>query len=275
MPARRVPRPITSRLVVSLTTSPDRIGQVERVVRTLLNQSCPPDEVHLNIPHVFRRTGRSYEIPAWCATLDPRVRVFRVEDIGPATKSVPTILRFAPGDDVVVVIADDDVLYLQRTLEVHCDAIARDPGCAYGLAGYDLLPGDVRRQGRGNVDVEVLEGWATISLHRRLVGPGFEAYLEAAHRSRACFAQDDVTISNWLALEGITRRIIHDRRASLRTMRARGAQMDIGYLPDSLHRGRDPQTGQPLLRVPEVQEHLESLGLWKLGSVHAAGAVAR
>ena len=274
MPARPVPRPIASRLVVSLTTSPERIGPLERVVRTLLNQSCAPDEIHLNIPHVFRRTGRSYDIPAWCSRLDPRIRVYRVEDIGPATKSVPTILRFAPEEDVVIVIADDDVLYLQRTLEVHCDAIARDPGCAYGLAGYDLLPGDVRRQGRGNVDVEVLEGWASISLHRRLVSPGFEPYLEAAHRSRACFAQDDVTISNWMALEGITRRVIHDRRASLRMMRARGAQMDIGYLADSLHRGRDPQTGQPLLRVPEVQAHLESLGLWRLGSVHA-GAVAR
>ena len=274
IPARPVPRPIQSRLVVSLTTSPERIGPLERVVRTLLNQSCPPDEIHLNIPHVFRRTGRSYDIPAWCSRLDPRIRVFRVEDIGPATKSVPTILRFAPEDDVVIVIADDDVLYLQRTLEVHCDAIARDASCFYGLAGYDLLPGDVRRQGRGNVDVEVLEGWASISLHRRLVRPAFEAYLEAAHRSRACFAQDDVTISNWLAMEGIRRRVIHDTRASLRMMRARGAQMDIGYLADSLHRGRDPQTGQPLLRVPEVQEHLESLGLWRLGSVRS-GAVVR
>lgn len=264
IPARPVARPFPSRLVVSLTTSPDRIRTLDRVVRTLLNQSCAPDEIHLNVPHVFRRSGRAYEIPAWCRELDPRLRLFRVEDIGPATKSLPTLLRFRPDEDVVVVIVDDDVLYLQRTLEAHCLAIARDPGCAYGLAGYDLLPGGDRRQGRGAVDVGVLEGWASIGLHRSVAGEGIERYFEAAARSRACFAHDDVVMSNWLALRGVRRRLVHDRRATLRMMRARGAQLDIGYLSDSLHRGTEPGTGEPLLRVPEVESHLRSLGLWAL-----------
>jgi hypothetical protein len=272
IPARPVARPIPSRLVVSLTTSPDRIVNLDRVVRTLLNQSCAPDEIHLNVPHVFRRSGRTYEIPAWCQAMGPRFRLFRVEDIGPATKSVPTILRFAPDEDVVIVIVDDDVLYLQRTLEAHCLAISADPGCAYGLAGYDLLPGGDRRQGRGNVDVGVLEGWASISLHRGIVGEGLERYFEAATRSRACFAHDDVVMSNWLALRGVRRRLVHDRRATIRMMRARGAQLDIGYLSDSLHRGTEPGSSEPLLRVPEVESHLRSLGLWALGDVHGPAA---
>lgn len=264
IPARPVARPIPSRLVVSLTTSPDRIVTLDRVVRTLLNQSCAPDEIHLNVPHLFRRTGRTYEIPAWCNAMDPRVRLFRVDDIGPATKSIPTLLRFAPDEDVVVVIVDDDVLYLQRTLEAHCCAMRGDSGCAYGLAGYDLLPGGDRNQGRGNIDVAVLEGWASISLHRSRLGEGVERYFEAAARSKACFAHDDVVMSNWLALRGVRRRLIHDRRCTLRMMRARGAQLDLGYRSDSLHRGVDPSSGAPLLRTCDVESHLRSLGLWAL-----------
>lgn len=273
--AAPVPRPVSSRVIVSLTTSPLRMRTLDRVVRTLLNQSCPPDEVHLNIPHVFRRTGETYVIPEWCATIDPRVKVFRVEDAGPATKSLPTIFRCRPDEDVVIVFVDDDILYLQRTLEVHLDAIARDPGCVYGFTGYDILPGHRLRHGRGNVDVEVLEGWGSIAFHRSAVGDGLEAYVEAAHRSRACFAQDDYTLSNWFALRGVRRRVLDDPRASFRMMRARGAQLDIGYLDDAVHRGHELDTGLPLLRHPEIEAHLRSIGMWALGRAaeREAGAV--
>ena len=270
--ARPVPRPVSSRVIVSLTTSPLRIKTLDRVVRTLLNQSCAPDEVHLNIPHVFRRTGEGYVIPEWCRTIDPRVKVFRVDDAGPATKSLPTIFRYGPGEDVVIVFVDDDILYLQRTLEVHLDAIARDRGCVYGFTGYDILPGHRLRHGRGNVDVEVLEGWGSIAFHRSAVGEGLEAYVEAAHRSRACFAQDDYTLSNWFALRGVRRRVLDDPRASFRMMRARGAQLDIGYLDDAIHRGHELDTGLPLLRHPEIEAHLRSVGMWALGRAAERGA---
>lgn len=263
-PADPVPRPVPSRLVVSFTTSPERIVPLERVVRTMLNQSCPPDEVHLNVPHVFGRTGRGYEIPAWCSELDPRIKVFRVEDMGPATKSVPTILRYGPEEDVVIVFADDDILYMQRTLEVFCDEVRADPGCAYGFAGYDIGPDYRNVGGRTRARVECLEGWAAVAAHRRVYGAGLADYVEAAHRSRACFLQDDVVLGNYFELRGVPRIRLDDPRASVRGMRALGAQLAYGYLDDALHRGTEGPSGEPLLRAWDIEAHLVSLGLWVL-----------
>lgn len=263
-PATPVARPVPSRLVVSFTTSPDRIVPLERVVRTMLNQSCPPDEVHLNVPHVFGRTGRGYDIPDWCGTLDPRIKLFRVDDMGPATKSVPTILRFAPDEDVVIVFADDDVLYMQRTLEVFCDEIRADPGCAYGFSGYDIGPDYRNLGGRNRASVQCLEGWAGVAAHRRAYGDGLAAYVDAAHRSRACFLQDDVVLGNYFELNGVRRIRLDDPRASVRGMRALGAQLAYGYLDDALHRGTEGPAGEPLLRAWDIEAHLVSIGLWAL-----------
>ena len=72
------------RIIATLTTAPDRIHLLEPVLRSLTSgQSRPPDEIHLNIPHRFARTGAEYVIPDFIR--DYPVQVFRCEDEGPGT----------------------------------------------------------------------------------------------------------------------------------------------------------------------------------------------
>jgi hypothetical protein len=234
---------------------------LERSVRTLLNQTCPPDEVHLNIPHVFRRTGQPYPIPEWIHGLDPRIRLWRVDDLGPATKSVPTVERFAPDEDVVIVVADDDVLYVQETIELLLLAIRERRDAAYGFSGYDFGPAWESRLARGHRRVEVIEGWACVAAHRSCFGSGLARYVEEANRCHACFCHDDVVISNWLELRGIPRWQLHAPAVNRRRMRALGAQLDYGYLPGALH-----QQSSGAARAREAAAHIGAMGLWRLPS---------
>jgi hypothetical protein len=260
-PATVVPRPIRSRVIVSMTASPERLAGMDRTVRTLLNQTCPPDEIHLNIPEVFRRTGERYSIPAWCASIDPRVRVFRVDDVGPATKSVPTVDRVPADEDAVIVIADDDVLYLQESIETLLLAIREDPRAVYGFSGYDFGDSWESRLAKGRERVQVIEGWACVAARRSCFGDGFPAHVAAANVCRACFCHDDVVMSNWFELRGCPRIQLHDSRVNRRRMRRLGAQLDFGYLPGALH-----QESSGASRARDAARHLESLGLWRLRS---------
>jgi hypothetical protein len=260
-PAVARPRPVRSRVVVSMTASPGRMESLERTVRTLLNQTCPPDEVHINIPHVFRRTGEQYSLPAWCGSIDPRVRVFRVEDVGPATKMLHTVASFGPEEDVVLAIADDDVLYLQVSLEVLLRALHGAPGAVHGFSGYGFGPAWESVLAKGNARVQVIEGWACFVAHRRAFGTGFGEYMARAAENRACFCHDDVVVSNWFELQGVPRMQVEDSAVNRRRMRRLGAQLDFGYLPGSLH-----QESPGSQRARESAAHLASLGLWRLAS---------
>jgi hypothetical protein len=203
---------------------------------SLLNQSVMPDEIHLNVPDVFARTGEPYVIPDWLIAT-PRVVLHRVSDIGPATKNVPTIERLEPGDDCIVITVDDDVRYLPRTIEVLASAVARQPSMAFGLSGYDLGPRWENRYSSVTGPVEVLEGWAGWAVHRRAIGRGTGHFFESCRSSRACFLHDDLVMANWLAQQSIPRIRLVDPRANTRMMKRRGAQLASGYEADALHKG--------------------------------------
>ena len=256
-----VPRAVSSRVIVTLTASPGRMVALEQTVRTLLNQTCPPDEIHLNIPEVFRRTGERYEIPGWCSQVDPRVRLFRVEDIGPATKMVTTVERVGPAEDILLVIADDDTLYPQETIQALLEAHRDAPSTVHAVSGYDLGPQWESVLAKEARPVAVVEGWATFVAHRRHFGAGFAEHVHRVSSCRACFAHDDIVVSNWFALQGVDRRQIHHPMVSRRRFRQLGAQQDYGYLPGGLH-----QESLPSERARQCASHLASLGLWRLPS---------
>lgn len=261
-PAAVVPRPTSARIVVTLTTSPKRLLGLEPVLTSLHNQSVQPDEIHLNIPHIFGRTREPYTIPTWIQQFAPRTIVYRMDDIGPATKNVPTFERFGVEDDVIIVTVDDDVRYLPRTIEVLTTAVAGDPSRAFALSGYDLdeRGRNIYRTRTGSV--QVLEGWAGWAIHRRAMATGIAGYFSACAPSRACFLHDDLVMSNWLALQRVDRVRLFDPRANTRIMKRRGAQLASGYESDALHQGAGGLASglDPL----GVRQALIQLGQWRV-----------
>lgn len=94
--------------VISLSTIPPRFDGLLPTLTSLLQQRLPAREIRLVIPHTYRRfpdwDGRLPCVPAG-------ITIHRCdEDLGPATKVLPTA-RDLRGHDVDILFCDDDKIY--------------------------------------------------------------------------------------------------------------------------------------------------------------------
>ena len=103
-------------IVVSFTTSPTRLHKCRPVIDSLLNQTRRPDEIRLNLPSRFERTGEEYPtdeaLPDWLIG-NSLVKIQRCDrDWGPATKIVPTVIQLQQKNLCSIIISvDDDIRY--------------------------------------------------------------------------------------------------------------------------------------------------------------------
>uniref|UniRef100_A0A6C0B4A0 Glycosyl transferase 64 domain-containing protein n=1 Tax=viral metagenome TaxID=1070528 RepID=A0A6C0B4A0_9ZZZZ len=103
-------------VIVTLTTSPKRISKIKVVIDSIMQQTILPNKIVLNLPHVFKRDGSTYdEIPDFI-TNNELIEINRCEDIGPATKVVPTSLLYNDPDTVLISV-DDDIIYNKDVIE--------------------------------------------------------------------------------------------------------------------------------------------------------------
>lgn len=216
------------RVIVSLTTIPDRIWYLNDTLVSITQQSRVPDEIVLAIPYTSRRfrneTDRrqqmKYVIPDFISQFN--VTVLRCHDSGPGTKFVPIIHReMAEGRwDSIVVIADDDVIYPKDWLETYLRAY-EDPklhGSALGMRGYCVLPYQswdwpvvsqaVLHGGSLNVTTQVDVLTAN---HGILVRPYlFRKYNITIPEDApdSAFYMDDIWINGVLARNGVTKYVV-------------------------------------------------------------------
>lgn len=100
--------------VVSLTSHPNRLRYLDSVVEELVRQTVLPSTVVINLPsECFWLPNPDIEFPF-------KIDIHYVEDVGPATKLIPTLASH-PEDAIVTI--DDDVEYdpslFERILEAH------------------------------------------------------------------------------------------------------------------------------------------------------------
>lgn len=128
-----------SDIVVSLTTTPSRIGLIEPALKSLLDQSPAPARIVLNVPYVSRREGIKYVIPDALSGL-ASVHIQRGEDLGPATKLIPTLSH--PDRDAPILVVDDDRIYPRWLVGRYAEAARSWPDRALTLAGW-VVPRDL------------------------------------------------------------------------------------------------------------------------------------
>lgn len=242
------------RIIATLTTSPDRIQLLRPVLESLTRgQTRPPDEIHLNVPHRFGRTGQPYEIPGFLAEYG--VRVHRCDDVGPGTKFIPTIRRLPPGTDAWILVVDDDVRHLPEAVATLERAAESDPRSAHGYADNYLY-----RRWKPGQPVDFLCGFAGFIFHRSFIGPDFEDYLARTLVNRECFFQDDIYLSNYLALRGVNRFRIGTPDVNLRRMERLGCMLEHGAAQGSLALGAGSGLNTHHRSVAAM-EHLRDSGL--------------
>lgn len=145
-------------LTISLTSIRSRIGQVDRVVQSLLAQSPPPDDVMLVIsqePYLLDEGIQPEALPSGLRQLwaEGRLELVYAPNTGPYRKLLPALRRFA-GQERLIVTVDDDMIYpahwlagLVETYRRHrcvvahrCRAIAVEEGRFLPYARWPVLP---------------------------------------------------------------------------------------------------------------------------------------
>lgn len=226
-PAVRTRDPRPERLVVTLTTVPERMDRLGPVLRSLVDQTVAADRIVLARPDISRRSGAPYP------PLDPAiggVDVLACTDEGPATKLLPA-LAAEPGAAILVV--DDDVIYPIDFIEQMLAWHRRLPQAAIGWRGWRIVPG--RHPKRfphvfatalaepQRVDI-LLGTWGY------LVPPG--AFDAAVHDFSgyppAVRFVDDVWFSGHLARRGIDRWVIPGRGLPIETEASDLAALTFG-----------------------------------------------
>lgn len=215
------------RVVVSLTTIPERIGFLGPVLAGLLEQDRRPDRVVLALPEVSLRSGRPYPRPE---NLPAGVDILPCLDTGPSTKLLPA-LRAEP--DAHIVVADDDVIYPHDFVSTLLAGHRAMPDAAIGLRGWSIEP-EVEPRHYEHVwgtalrtpkQVDILLGvWGY------LIPPGslddavhdYEGYPEEMRWV------DDVWVSGHLARRGVVRRVVPSRGFPLRTRAERLNALTFG-----------------------------------------------
>jgi hypothetical protein len=200
------------RVIVSVTTIPSRIGNIERTLNSILNQNVKPDIISLNIPEVCRRRPKTgYEIPE-CVLKMPSVRIVRTPyDHGSSMKLLP-VLELEKDPESIIITVDDDHEYNDGFIETLLEYEQRHPDCALGFNGWLVRPlieenryEFIEEYLEKPVRADVLEGYRGVLYKPRFFDRSifdYNGFSEVAHRV------DDVWISAHLAKRGVVRLVL-------------------------------------------------------------------
>lgn len=197
------------KVIVSLTTIPKRMSSLHLVLQSILDQSYPILEIHLNIPYFCLRTGEHYEIPPEIRQF-PKVKLFRTEDFGAATKVAPTFRRVGRDGTSFIWQIDDDICYPQNALELLVQGMAMknetEIVCRYGGVlnnGFNMQP----LYGVGTVDF--MEGYGGILYPPNCIEPKFFHVLNEIKEIEFIRNADDVYLSMYFKFVGVKMFMYH------------------------------------------------------------------
>lgn len=231
-----VPSP-NSRVIVSFTTLPDRIANLEPTLRSLLDQTRPPDEIVLAIPKVSLRQKTEYVVPSYLKEF-PRLRILRCEkDLGPATKFIPVIQEelAANRGHTLMMVVDDDRVYPSNALELFLYYHNQMPDAALCFRGA-LIPRNLvwflpklfrASQIRELKRVAVITGTAGYFIQPRFFDSRLWDYSAAP---ASAFYVDDIWISGCLSRRGVEKYVV-PASSMMRSVRAQSRTMTLYDVP--------------------------------------------
>ena len=123
-------------IYVSITTIPQRIKNLNKSVKSLLNQTRKPDKIFINIPFKYKRFSETIadnQIPKFDNNV---VEITRCEDYGPGTKLLGSLNKLQK--DSLLILADDDHTYEDYMIEKFFYFYSKVPNNAYSFYVHPL-----------------------------------------------------------------------------------------------------------------------------------------
>jgi len=218
------------RIVISMTTSPKRIKEIYRVIESMENQTIKPDLYFINLPRVFKRDGSRFSnIPAFL--INDRIILNSCDDLGPATKIVPTCKDKRIKDTDVIFSVDDDIYYPPEMLELYLKYHIKYPD--FVISGTSLFPKKNPERYGELVECELLEGFSCV-LYKKAWLSGIPSDIFDKRRIPIYhYLSDDLVLSNYLIMKGIRIMNFTNRHSVIRKIKP----LSYGLKEDALHNG--------------------------------------
>ena len=210
-----------NKVVISLTTIPERLGDVKRIecglpdsLNSLLNQNYENFEVHLNIPHVYGIKDIEYIIPDHIlemADKNKNLKLQRCEDVGPPTKIAPTIKNVEDPNTVIIVV-DDDFVYHEEMVNDHIHHLSKHPDSCICYDAMNVI-GQPFEDGRDrfatflyrDAEVSIVQHYKSASYKRGWFEEDF--FTDFLGKTRS----DDILVSAYMGKQGINRIVPHSK----------------------------------------------------------------
>ena len=203
------------RVIASLSTVPERIGNLGPTIRSLLRQTRPPDEIVVAVPEYSIREQRSYVVPKYVSRW-PRLRVLHCpRDWGPATKFIPIVreeLAAGRGNTLIMVV-DDDRIYPRDALETYLHYNEQLPEAALCFRGAAMPRNLDWRTAKMVRASELREPQPTAVITgcgSYLIQPRFfdELLWDYSQAPQGAFYMDDIWISGCLTRRNVKRYVV-------------------------------------------------------------------
>jgi len=203
------------RVIASLSTVPERIGNLGPTIRSLLRQTRPPDEIVVAVPEYSIREQRSYVVPKYVSRW-PRLRVLHCpRDWGPATKFIPIVreeLAAGRGNTLIMVV-DDDLIYPREALETYLHYNEQLPEAALCFRGAAMPRNLDWRTAKMVRASELREPQPTAVITgcgSYLIQPRFfdESLWDYSQAPQGAFYMDDIWISGCLTRRNVKRYVV-------------------------------------------------------------------
>lgn len=219
---------VNTDIVVTMTTLPHRVDTVlPLTLHTLRVQTMMPASVEINLPHTTK-SGEPYVIPSWLQEEHDagRVTVYRVDDVGPATKYIPTLQRYRNNPDRRILVVDDDMLLHPKRVEEFDAASKRFPNDALTAHGMMIDNGKInfisfvqsfndwkmavmpKARCTTEEPIDIITGYQNYLIRPRFFD--MRKLTDYDAMPKEAFWVDDVVISGHLAQQGVTRRVPKD-----------------------------------------------------------------
>lgn len=192
--------------VGSLTTMPHRINRIKPILDSLI--ALKMDWIDFNIPFFCKRTGEVYNIPDWLLALtrSSNIRIHRTDDIGPYTKILPTMQRYANDSRITIISFDDDTVivdpnylnYFKSLLD--SNSVVGGHGCKF--ITDDHTDYDIHEE---NLNPSFVEGFSAIAypgnLYQNSVSDN--KYFDEILKNKTALSCDDIIMSNFTKMKGV------------------------------------------------------------------------
>lgn len=225
------------RIMISLTTLPDRIANLSPTLQCLAEQTLPPDEIALFLPPFSRRQEAPYLIPDFVRNW-PGLTIVRIErDWGPASKFIPAVQRerAANHGETLVVVVDDDRVYPPDFIATYAYYAAALPDAALCFRGGPMPPSLDWRDSkltfgdriRAPERVAVMTGCGSYAVRPKFFDDSLGDYAGAPP---GAFFMDDMWISGILDRRGVAKYVV-PTSAMMRPVREQKRTMTLHDVP--------------------------------------------